>query len=117
RLLVKVSLGNFSTSKKSGLLRWPSRVGSWVLMLVTSISALTEDLAKSSSTEMVPVKTPKLPRTLAIIMWRTEKFTPECEGSMFQVWVDIVASEGGPEVGPANGRIDNPMAFISQVAF
>ena len=45
---------------------------------------------------MAPLNAPNEPRTLAIIMCRTEKFTPECEGSMFQVWVDMCASERPP---------------------
>ncbi|SKY53747.1 Uncharacterised protein [Mycobacteroides abscessus subsp. abscessus] len=79
----KVALGNWSASKKSADLMWPSRCGFPVVMVVTSISACTEGVP-SSATVMVPLNDSNLPRTLLTIRCFTTKPTVEWVGSMFQ---------------------------------
>ena len=46
---VNVAVGNFSTSKKSAVLRWPSRCSLSVVMDATSISALSYSMTSSVS--------------------------------------------------------------------
>ncbi len=62
----KVIFGYFSTLKKSGDLRWPSRRGSWVSTLAVSISTSTVDCSGTSATWAVTVAVWKRPRTLAV---------------------------------------------------
>ena len=69
--LLKVIVGCFSTSKKSGDVRCLSRVGSLVLMLVAWIVNSTEEFSGfARSSLMVPAKSWNLPPTL-VTMWRT----------------------------------------------
>ena len=83
---LKVSLGNLATSKKSGDLRWSSRLVSRVSMEAASISTVIEDLVTSlSSTVSVPLAVLKRPLVLDTIMWRTEKPISEWEASSSQV--------------------------------
>ena len=51
---MNVQVANCSTSKKSALLRWPSRPASPVLMIDGSSVAATDVTVRSSPTTMVP---------------------------------------------------------------
>ncbi len=63
-------VGNFSTSRKSPLRRWPSRSSWLVLMLAVPMVAVTPDCSGSSPMVMVAVASVNSPRTLVTIMCR-----------------------------------------------
>src|SRR5579859_346470 len=85
-----VSSGNFSTSKKSALLRCASRCASRVLMEAASTEASTWELARSvSSRASRPWTLVNWPFTFEIIMCLTLNSATEWTGSMFQVAVDV----------------------------
>ena len=81
----KLHWPNFSTSKKSPLLRWPSRFASPVETVAGSSVAATDVLARSSPTVIWPSVTVTVPRTLEMPACRTLKAASVCEGSMTQV--------------------------------
>ena len=76
---------NFSTSKKSPLLRWPSRLASPVLTVDGSSVTETAVVARSSPTVTVPSVTATVPRTLEMPACRTVNAASVCEASMAQV--------------------------------
>ena len=80
-----VSVGCDSTSKKSALLMWLSRLGSPVFTELRSTVAVTLDCSGSGAVTMVPSNLSKRPRTLLTIMCLTTKDTSECTGSMVHV--------------------------------
>jgi hypothetical protein len=80
----KLILGYFSTSKKSGERRWPSRRSSRVVTLLTSSSTSADDCSGSSAITTLAVKSVKRPRTLAI-MCRATNSNDEWAGSTAQV--------------------------------
>jgi hypothetical protein len=91
RVLRKVIAGNVSASKKSAERRWASRCASRVSMLaVPMVMSTTPLLGALSSVVTVPLTSPKRPRTVVIIKWRTENSTLLCAGSIFHV---VVAGE------------------------
>ena len=98
---LKVMVGYFSASKKSGLLRWPSRWASPVLRVETSMVASTVDAVGSVwFSWKTPVKPVRLPLTLEIIMCFTLNSAAEWAGSRFQVIREagvtgVVAMGGG----------------------
>ena len=64
---LKVSFGNFATSKKSGLFRWPSRFSWSVSIEAASMSAVKASLSGAfGSYSAVPVKVAKPPFTVEI---------------------------------------------------
>src|SRR5262249_15277281 len=78
------SVGNFSTSRKSGLLRWASRCASLVLIEFASMDTSTRELAKSSATmSTTPVTVENCPFTLEIIICLTLNSAVVWTGSMF----------------------------------
>src|SRR5487761_736760 len=88
----KDSVGNFSTSKKSALLRCVSRWASPVLMEAASIEASTRELVKSvASRSRTPLTFVNCPFTFEIIMCFTLNSAAEWTGSMFHV---VVAAFG-----------------------
>src|SRR5579862_3494444 len=90
---LKVILGNFSTSKKSALFRWPSRCASPVFTVATSTEASTEErVASVACSVSTPERPEKLPLTLEIIMCLTLNSAPEWAGSRFQVVVDAAVA-------------------------
>ena len=85
---VKVSSGNCSTSKKSALRTWPSRLASPESKLAAWMVAVTEERSRVSPRSAVAATSVNLPRTLLMPAWRTVKPTSLCEASRFQVpWV------------------------------
>src|SRR6185295_15984453 len=79
-------VGNLAASRKSGLFKWASRLGSRVSRLLTSIVASTDDLVGSASSAVtVPVVLLKVPRTVDTMRWRTANWTLACAGSISQV--------------------------------
>src|SRR5579863_932693 len=79
-------LGYLAASRKSALLRWPSRCSSPVERPLTGIVASTVESAGSASFSSRTPRTPwKLPFTLEIIMCRTLNEAVEWAGSTFQV--------------------------------
>src|SRR5580658_2828446 len=85
-LLAKVIVGNFATSKKSGLFRCPSRCATPVSTVVVSIVAFTLDFERSFSSKVItPLIFENRPRTFDRPMWRTANSACECAGSSFQV--------------------------------
>src|SRR5260221_1837939 len=88
RLLRNRSVGNLSTSKKSGDRRCVSLSGTPVSRLAASMVTSTTDRVMSPSSMVIaPLYFAKRPRTFETTMCRTEKFTPECTASMFQLFV------------------------------
>jgi hypothetical protein len=81
----KSMVGYFSASKKSPVRRWPSRLGSLVLIDSTLACAVTLESRGFSPVTRVPSKRSNVPRTFEIIRWRMLKLTSECVGSMTQV--------------------------------
>ncbi len=78
----KVIFGNCSTSKKSGLFRWPSRPSLRVLTLAASMTTRRLDAAGlAPSMVAVPSNDSKVPRTLVTIACRATKPTWLCAGS------------------------------------
>ena len=74
--------GYFSASKKSGLLRCPSRFSFAVSMLATGTTTSPRAVATFvGSTWIVPLASPKRPCTRET-RWRIEKPIVECTGSM-----------------------------------
>jgi hypothetical protein len=80
-----VSVGCDSTSKKSALRMWLSRLGSPVFTELRSTVAVTLDCSGSGAVTMVPSNLSKRPRTLLTIMCLTTKDTSECTGSIVHV--------------------------------
>ncbi len=79
---MKVTVGNFSTSKKSGDLRCLSRASLSVVMLAESMVTSTLDLLMfAESTLMVPLNFVKRPLVLAR-RWPTLKLTSLWTGSI-----------------------------------
>src|SRR5438270_11916970 len=82
----KLRLGNFSTSRKSALLRCASRCPSPVWIEAASIEALTVDAVMSCSSKFkVPVSLVNCPFRFEIIMCLTLNSATEWAGSRFQV--------------------------------
>jgi hypothetical protein len=80
---LKSSVGNFATSKKSGLLRWPSRSPLPVSMLEASmLAAIAVAPGFFASKSMVPENFLNDPRTHETIRCFTLKETVEWTGSM-----------------------------------
>src|SRR6185369_719771 len=93
RLDLKVSVGNFSTSKKSALFRCPSRCASPVLMVAESSETSTPDFVRSAlSSFNVPVTPLNSPFTFEIIMCRTLNSAWEWTGSTFQVVAEVTSA-------------------------
>jgi hypothetical protein len=80
-----VRWGCDSTSKKSALRMWLSRLGSPVFTELSSTVAVTLDCSGSGAVMMVPSNLSKRPRTLLTIMCLTTKDTSECTGSIVHV--------------------------------
>ena len=92
RVLVKLSLGNFSLSKKSPLRRWPSRFSSLVKMLAVLAQKLTWALLRSSpSSSTSAPNSLKLPVTVLIMRCFTLNWISEWLGSMAHLVVVAVA--------------------------
>src|SRR5450756_2445845 len=85
RLLVNVSSGNTSTSRKSGLRRWSSRSWVRVSMLGALMVTLMLDCVGSSAMCSAPSNSPKRPLTLATIRCRASNSTVVCAGSSTHV--------------------------------
>jgi hypothetical protein len=84
-VLAKLSVGNFSTSKKSADRRCVSRSFSLVSTLADWIVTDTDEaLALLSSNSIVPSKSSKRPRTL-VTRWRTWNRTSEWDLSILYV--------------------------------
>src|SRR5437763_7867132 len=83
---LNVSVGNFSTSKKSGLLKCVSRCLSPVLIELASIEASTLELVASCSSRCkAPATLVNWPFTFEIIMCLTLNSATEWAASRFQV--------------------------------
>src|SRR5438552_6203145 len=90
---LKVIVGKCATSKNLSLRRSLSRAGSRVSTVETSIVTSTVDLVVSlSSSTIVPLTLLKAPRTVEMVIWRTENCADECCGSIFHS--DVVAPAG-----------------------
>src|SRR5712692_4912106 len=90
RVHLKDSVGNFSTCKKSALLRCASRWASRVSIEAASIKASTREFVRSDSSRVnTPVTLANWPFTLEIIMCLTLNSATEWAGSMFQVVVVV----------------------------
>jgi hypothetical protein len=63
-VLANVSVGNFSTYRKSALRRWSSRSSVPVRMLAASISTSTCEFSGGSATVIAPETFSNRPRTL-----------------------------------------------------
>ena len=73
---MKVSVGNFSASRKSAERRWLSRASVPVSIVAAGITTLTDDAdGLASSKSMVPVTPLKMPRVFVIIMCLAVKLT------------------------------------------
>src|SRR5262249_3917942 len=108
---LNVMAGYFSTSKKSGLLRWVSRFGSRELMVVVSIVASAVERATSLSSKLThPLIFPNSPRTLLTIMCRTLNWATECAGSISQV--EALANEDIAKAVKAAGVKRTRMWFL-----
>src|SRR3982751_6450554 len=85
RVLLKVIVGNCSTSRKSGDFRCASRRSSCVLSVWASIEACTEEAVKSSSLKSMMACTPVIcPFTVMMPMCLAENSTWVCIGSTLQ---------------------------------
>ena len=85
-VLVKVRVGNCSTSRKSADFTWASRSALLVLKLEATMVSEADDFAGSApSSVRLPVNSEKPPRTLATMAWRATKPIVECVGSISQV--------------------------------
>src|SRR6266567_730169 len=83
---LKVMVGYFSTSKKSALLRCPSRWASPVVRVDMSMEAsAVERVGSVGSSLRTPLMPVRLPFTLEIIMCLTLNSAAEWAGSSFQV--------------------------------
>src|SRR6266567_1161006 len=90
RVDLKERVGNFSTSKKSALLRCASRWASRVSIEAASIEASTCDLVTSDSSSVsTPVTLGNCPFTFEIIICFTLNSATEWTGSRFQVVVVV----------------------------
>ena len=78
----KVKVGYFSSSRKSALWRWPSRISLPVEMLAACTVASTLEDSIESPMVMVPSNSLKWPRTFEATRCRATKSTLECTGSM-----------------------------------
>src|SRR5260370_39780750 len=86
RVVLKVIVGYLATSKKSGLFRWLSRLGSPVSIPATSIVASTvERVTSLSSSCTFPETLPNFPRTVLTIMCFTANKASECAPSISHV--------------------------------
>src|SRR6266571_1952570 len=85
RVLLNVMFGYSSTSKKSGLWRWLSRISIPVSMEVGSMVTSTHDSSGVGPTWICPPKRVKWPRTFDSIMYRATNPTPVWAGSISQV--------------------------------
>src|SRR6266849_3401067 len=86
RVLLKVIVGNRSTSRKSGDFRCASRRSSCVLSVRASIAACTDEAVKSSSLKLISALTPvKAPLTVMMPMCLAENSTWVCIGSTDQL--------------------------------
>src|SRR6266851_2191772 len=88
----KLTVGYFSTSRKSGDLRWASRLSSRVSIDAASIVATTDDCNGSSAILIVAWYEANRPRTLETIRWRATNPTVLWDGSISQVPVGMVTS-------------------------
>src|SRR6266849_1672884 len=90
RVLLKLIVGKWSTFKKSGDFKCPSRCLSCVFSVAASIVATTEEAVKSSSLKVISVVRPvKAPLTVMIPMCLAENSTCVCIGSTVQVMADL----------------------------
>ena len=101
---VNVIVGCSSMSKKSLVRRWPSRPSSPVSIDAICTVAVTVDASGSSAVTMSAVKSPKRPRTLDTIMWRTVKPTVLWAASRVQVPAGMVVVGGVAHGDHATGR-------------
>src|ERR1700693_892576 len=97
RLLRKVMVGYFSTSKKLGLRRSASRGGTpvWTLAASRTTSTFAELGSSFSSASIQPSLTLMVPRTFDI-MWRMAKLVVLCDGSSAHFTIASSFSAGGP---------------------
>src|SRR6266705_5421313 len=103
---LKVIVGYFTTSKKSGLLRWSLRLGSRVSTVVASIVTSTTDLVMSwSSQAIVPVTLWNSPRTVEIIRCFTANCAEVCCGSIRQLELADNAGSDRTAASPAAAAI------------
>src|SRR5271157_3499115 len=86
RFDLKVNVGYFATSRKSGLRRWLSRISTRVSTDAASMVTSMDVFDRSDgSYSTLPLTFVKAPRTVEMPMWRTENCAELCGGSICQV--------------------------------
>src|SRR5688572_20777005 len=105
-LLLKVALGNFSTSRKSAVLMWPASLGSSASTDAVSISTTTE-CRSSPTTVAAPLNCLKAPLWLLVILEATKSnlLWAGSSASVFRLSGSIalgVAAGSAAVAGPAD---------------